>query len=68
MTSGDYLRLEDMFTNDKAKKNKKGAEKDSTYDPNQDNHVLIDALHDFRNSMSNKLKDAEAKYIMIYGH
>jgi hypothetical protein len=27
MTSGDYLRLEDMFTNDKAKKNKKGAEK-----------------------------------------
>jgi hypothetical protein len=24
MTSGDYLRLEDMFTNDKAKKNKKG--------------------------------------------
>jgi hypothetical protein len=29
MTSGDYLRLEDMFTNDKAKKNKKGAEKDS---------------------------------------
>jgi hypothetical protein len=33
-----------------------------TYDPNQDNHKLIDALHDFRNSMSNKLKDAEAKY------
>jgi hypothetical protein len=32
-----------------------------TYDPNQDNHVF-DALHDFRNSMSNKLKDAEAKY------
>jgi hypothetical protein len=59
MTSGDYLRLEDMFTNDKAKKN--GAEKIlETYDPNQDK--LIDALHDFRNSMSNKLKDAEAKY------
>jgi hypothetical protein len=47
MTSGDYLRLEDMFTNDKAKK---GAEKIlETYDPNQDNHKLIDALHDFRN-------------------
>jgi hypothetical protein len=68
MTSGDYLRLEDMFTNDKAKKNKKGAEKIlETYDPNQDNHKL-DALHDFRNSMSNKLKDAEANIIMIYGH
>jgi hypothetical protein len=41
----------------------KGAEKIlETYDPNQDNHKLIDALHDFRNSMSNKLKDAEAKY------
>jgi hypothetical protein len=40
----------------------KGAEKIlETYDPNQDNHKL-DALHDFRNSMSNKLKDAEAKY------
>jgi hypothetical protein len=24
--------------------------------------MFIDALHDFRNSMSNKLKDAEAKY------
>jgi hypothetical protein len=24
--------------------------------------TIIDALHDFRNSMSNKLKDAEAKY------
>jgi hypothetical protein len=46
MTSGDYLRLEDMFTNE-AKKNKKGAEKIlETYDPNQDNHKLIDALHD----------------------
>jgi hypothetical protein len=59
MTSGDYLRLEDMFTNDK--KNKKGAEKIlETYDPNQD-HKLIDALHDFRNSMSNKLR-MQAKY------
>jgi hypothetical protein len=43
MTSGDYLRLEDMFTNDKAKKNKKGKILE-TYDPNQDNHKLIDAL------------------------
>jgi hypothetical protein len=42
MTSGDYLRLEDMFTNDKAKKNKKGAEKIlETYDPNQDNKALL---------------------------
>jgi hypothetical protein len=62
MTSGDYLRLEDMFTNDKAKKNKRAEKILETYDPNQDNHKLIDALHDFRNSMSNKLKDAEAKY------
>jgi hypothetical protein len=31
-----------MFTNDKAKKNKKGAEKTlETYDPNQDNHKLL---------------------------
>jgi hypothetical protein len=45
----------------------KGAEKIlETYDPNQDNHKLIDALHDFRNSMSNKLKDAEANIIMIW--
>jgi hypothetical protein len=37
MTSGDYLRLEDMFTNDKAKKNKEKILE--TYDPNQDNHA-----------------------------
>jgi hypothetical protein len=44
MTSGDYLRLEDMFTNDKLRRIK-GAEKIlETYDPNQDNHVFIDAL------------------------
>jgi hypothetical protein len=29
MTSGDYLRLEDMFTNDKAKKNKRNEKRDS---------------------------------------
>jgi hypothetical protein len=45
MTSGDYLRLEDMFTNDKAKKNKKGAEKIlETYDPNQDNRLLMHCM------------------------
>jgi hypothetical protein len=38
-----------MFTNDKAKKNKKAEKILETYDPNQDNHKLIDALHDFRN-------------------
>jgi hypothetical protein len=47
MTSGDYLRLEDMLTNDKFKKNKKGAEKIlETFI--QVTLKLIDALHDFR--------------------
>jgi hypothetical protein len=56
MTSGDYLRLEDMFTNDKAKKNKKELKRSlETYDPNQI-QSFIDALHDFRKSMSNKLR------------
>jgi hypothetical protein len=51
MTSGDYLRLEDMFTNE-AKKNKKGAEKIlETYDLIRITisllmHCMIQELHE----------------------
>lgn len=63
MTSGDYLRLEDMFKNGKAKENKKElADILKNYDPNQDSHKLIDALHNFRNSMSRKLTDTRMRY------
>lgn len=63
MTSGDYLRLEDMFKKGKAKENKKElAAILKNYDPNQDSHKLIDALHNFRNSMSGKLTDTRQRY------
>ena len=62
MTSGDYLRLEDMFTKGKANQNKKELTAIlKNYDPNQDSHKLIDALHNFRNSMSKKLTDTRQK-------
>lgn len=62
MTAGEYVRIDDFF--------KKGSSGESnkkklklildTYDPKQDNHKLIDALHDFRHSISQRLRDPQA--------
>lgn len=60
MTSGDYVRMEDLFTGKKGKENKAELKKVlDNYDPNQDSHKLIDALHNFRNTMTSRLKDPE---------
>jgi hypothetical protein len=51
-----------MFSKGKANQNKKElAAILKNYDPNQDSHRLIDAMHNFRNSMSRKLTDTRQK-------
>jgi hypothetical protein len=60
MTSGTILEA-DMFQLINLRRIKSFKSHIRDYDPNQDSHKLIDALHDFRNSMSSKLKDAGAQ-------
>lgn len=64
VTTGDYVRIDDLFSGPKAKVYKEKI-KDvlDNYDPNQDNHKLIDALNNFRNSLAQRLHDSEQALI-----